>query len=357
MENREAEYCFKTIILKLFKSTKITLIERTIQISAAIVTLILAVPQFYQIFGISEIPLPIRISFLFISVTIISFITYSKFFLPHIPIYSSRFHFMENELPKFIRKSKSIKILNIAFTCILNLQYSKRFIKDKIIEDDAIFEILIVKRKRQSNDMSFLILREKDEKNWQLRKDMNVTLFQLFLFLLEELYPYEKDGRRMHYNLKIMEYPFCPVMCMYIFDDKDIIFGPYLSKDCQSIPMFHLKKRLYRPEISRAYNELNTHYAILNNPEMRNYKEYVDKFSYFDGTNDVSIHEFIDENFQKLSKYLDQTIKTKYEQYLTGEQNFEEFNDKWIKYLAEEELEGRFDAIMRNIAENIKNLE
>jgi len=286
---------------------------------------------------------------LIVSVTIISFLTYSSFFMPHIPIYPTRFHFTDDELPEFIKKAKSIKILNIAFTCILPPKKSKILIKNKIEKDDAIFEILITKRKRQENDISFLILREKDEKNWQLRKDLNIVLLELFMFLLKDLYPLQKEGRHMHYNLKIMEYPFYPVMCMYIFDDKDLIFGPYLSKDCQHIPMFHLKKRIYRKELSRAYSELNTHYSILSNPDMRGDKEYVDEFCYFDGTNNIPIHEFINDNFQELSDYLDQTRKTKYEQYLTDETNME-FHDKYIENLGKEEFEGRFDAVMRHIA-------
>lgn len=259
---------------------------------------------------------------------------------------------MENELPDFIKKAKSIKILNIAFTCILKLQNSKSFIKNRI-KDDTIFEILITKRKRQKKDFSLLILREKDEKNWQLRKDMNMALFELFIFLLEDLYPLQKEGHHMHYNIKIMEYPFYPVMCMYIFDDKDLIFGPYISKGCESIPMFHLKKRIYRQEISQAYRELNTHYSILSNPDMRRDKEYVDKFCYFDGFRNIPIHEFINDNSQKLSTYLDSTRKTRYEQYLTDEKN-KEFHDKYIEDLGDEELEGRFDAVMRHIATEIQ---
>lgn len=116
--------------------------------------------------------------------------------------------------------------------------------------------------------------------------------------------------------------------------------------------MFHLKKRIYRQELSRAYKELNTHYSILSNPDMRGDKEYVDKFCYFDGTNNIPIHEFINDNFKELSEYLDQTKINKYEQYLNDEKN-KDFHDNYINNLGKEEFEGRFDAVMRHIATNI----
>lgn len=279
--------------------------------------------------------------------------------MPKIPIYPSRYHFMENELVEFMEKAQNIKILNIAFTCIVKLENSKDFIKNKIAKDNAVFEILIIKRKRKKDDFSYLKLREDDEKSGELRKNMNSVLFELFIFMLEDLYSLPKEGcekkHQCHYNIKIMEYPFCPVMTMYIFDDKDLIFGPYISTNCNSIPMFHLKKRIFQQEISKAYNQLNTHYSILSNPNRRRDKKYIDKFCYFNGSHNISIHEFIDNNVPILTRYLNSEIKTRYEQYLTNEDN-KEFHDKYIMDLGDEELEGRFDAVMRHIENEIQKM-
>lgn len=330
-------------ILKLIEKHKTTLIERVIQLLAAVVTLILSSP----IFGVPELPLSIKISFFIVSVTIISFIIYSRFFMPRIPIYPVRFDFMENELPRFIKKADSVKILNIAFTRFKNL---KALIKDKICEDDTKFEILLAKRKREKDDISYLILRENDEGNWKkLRIDLNLTLFELFIFMLEDLYHDKKID-----NINVIEYPFYPVMCMYNFDDKDLIFGPYISKRCEDIPMFHLKNRIYKKEISKAYEVMDAHHSILNNSQnLRPDKEYVENFCYFDGNKNISIKEFINQYHKKLSEYLDTTRKAKYEQYLIGYNS--NFHDRYIEDLGkEEELEGRFDAVMRNIATEIQ---
>jgi len=258
---------------------------------------------------------------------------------------------MSNELPKFIKKANSIKISNIAFTYFLKFTEAKNLIKNKI-EGGAKFEILFTKRKRKKGDLSFFKLREDDEDNRQLRIDMNKTLFQIFLFMLNELFPIQRNGSRLHFNLQIKEFPFVPVMCMYIFDDKDLIFGPYISKDCNYIPMFHLKKRIYRKSISEAYRELNDHYIILSNSVCREDKSYVGEFCYFDGKRDISIHELINKNHQKIRAYLNQERRRDYMNYLEGINNC--FQDDIVKDLGEEELEGRFDAVMRHIVAKIE---
>ena len=203
--------------------------------------------------------------------------------------------------------------------------------------------------------MSFFKLREDDEGNRQLRIDMNKTLFQIFLFMLDELFPIQRDGASLHSNLQIKEFPFVPVMCMYIFDDKDLIFGPYISKDCNYIPMFHLKKRIYRKSISKAYTELNEHYIILSNYACRYDKSYVKHFCYFNGKSDILIHELINQKHQTLCAYLNQERRSEYMKYLEGKNNY--IQDNIVKDLGENELEGRFDAVMRDIVAKINQEE
>lgn len=280
-----------------------------------------------------------------------------KILTPKIPIYPERSHFMDYELIEFMKKAHNIKILNIAFTW-MKRDNSKIITINKIKKDNAVFEILIVKRKRLREDFSFLMLREKDERNFQLRKNMNIVLFELFIFMLEYLYPMPQNGcekgKKCHYNIKVMEYPFIPVMTMYIFDDTDLIFGPYISTNCDFIPMFHLKESKFQKEISRAYKELYTHYSILSKPNMRPDKQYVDKFCYFNGFENISIHTLIDNKAKELIDYLKPDIKTRYEQYLTDD-NDELFHDTYIRNLGDEKLEGRFDAIMRHIENRLSS--
>ena len=332
---------------ELFKRIIKSPFWQPIQIAAAIITITLAINP--PLVGI-ELSTTARFALFVISITIFSFLLYTHYFMPKIPIYPKRFDFMSNELPKFIKKANSIKISNIAFTYFLKFTEAKNLIKNKI-EGGAKFEILFTKRKRKKDDISFYILREDDEDNRQLRMDMNKTLFKLFLFMLNELFPIQRDGNRLHLNLQIKEFPFVPVMCMYIFDDKDLIFGPYISKNCNDIPMFHLKKRIYRKSISGAYRELNDHYIILSNYVCREDKSYVEKFCYFDGERDISIHELIDKKHQKLRAYLNQERRRDYMNYLEGISNC--FQDVIAKDLGEEELEGRFDAVMRDIVAKI----
>lgn len=333
---------------ELFKRIIKSPFWQPIQIAAAIITITLAIKP--PLVG-AELSTAARVALFVISIIIISFLLYARYFTPKIPIYPKRFDFMSSELPKFIKKANSIKISNIAFSYFLNFTEAKNLIKNKI-EEGAKFEILFTKRKRKKDDISFYRLREGDEDNRQLRKDMNKTLFQIFLFMLNGLFPIQRDGNRLHSNLQIKEYPFMPVMCMYIFDDKDLIFGPYLSKDCNHIPMFHLKKRIYRKSISDAYRELNDHYIILSNSVCREDKSYVDKFCYFDGKREISIHDLINEKHQNLRAHLNQEKRGDYLSYLEGENSYFQ-GDDIVKDLGEDELEGRFDAVMRHIVAEI----
>ena len=324
-----------------------------IQIAAAVITITLAIKPL--LFGI-ELSASLRLALFIISVSIISFLLYTIYFVPKVPIYPVRFDFMENELLKFLKKGNSIKILNISFTFLSQVPKSKDIIKDKINEG-AKFEVLLVRRKRKKDDTSCLKIRERDEFNPELISRFNSTLFNLFLFLLRDLYPLKgEEGERLFRNFQIKEYSFIPVMCMYIFDNKDLIFGPYISRKCDHIPLFHLKKRIYRKNILGAYTELENHYKILSDPNERRYKIYYEKFCYFDGRENKSIHDLIEEKHQELLDHLTPQKITEYEKYLIEEDN-DTFHDDIIRRLGEKEsdrFEGKFDAVMRDIVAHIR---
>ncbi|MFZ3383427.1 MAG: hypothetical protein WA144_05840 [Candidatus Methanoperedens sp.] len=351
------------IIEWLRESRMGSLILKVIEITASIVTLLLGIAPLSNLLGLPDFSWPIRILFLIIFIFIVSFMVLSKILTPKIPIYPERSHYMDYELIEFMKKAHDIKILNIAFTW-MKRPNSKQITINKIKEDNAIFEILIVKRKRRKEDFSYLLLRQDDEENYELIINMNIVLFELFIFMLESLYSINQDGcekgKRCHYNIKVIEYPFIPVMTMYIFDDTDLIFGPYISTNCNSIPMFHLKKSKFQIEISRAYDQLWLHYSILSARIPRNDKEIISSFCYFDGSRNKSIHTFIDENSEALRRYLFPTdptkpidIKIRYEQYLRDE-NDTYCNDIFFDNLGDNKLEGKFDAVMRHIENHIR---
>jgi hypothetical protein len=173
------------------------------------------------------------------------------------------------------------------------------------------------------------------------------------LFLLGDLYPLRNnDEGSLFKNFQIKEYSFAPVMCMYIFDEKDLIFGPYISRECDNIPLFHLKKRIYRKNISGAFNELELHYVTLSNPIMKN-KICANDFCYFDRKEDKSIHALIERKYSGLFNHLTPQKEAEYEDYLIWKKN-DSIPDEFIKGLAEEEKEGRFDAVMRHIVAEIE---
>jgi hypothetical protein len=169
--------------------------------------------------------------------------------------------------------------------------------------------------------------------------------------------------KKLFRKFQIKEYPFYPVMCMYIFDNNDLIFGPYIADECNRIPLFYLKKRalriggkkLFGSDISGAYRQLSHHYDILSNPSQRNDKIalYLDQFCYYDGQKNISIHEFIEKNYTNIIKILDdKQLINKYEKYLIGKTN--EFDDQISESLGKHSAEGRFDSIMRDICKGVK---
>jgi hypothetical protein len=276
-----------------------------------------------------------------------------------VPIYSRRLDFMQGDFIRFIRDSKkSVKILNIAFTVLNDLRV-KEAIKEGILKGVS-FEVLLVMRKRPDRAKlcgdpgraSILKLRMKDECNFGLIPETNRALFELFIFLLEELWPLRRDsGERLFDQFQVKEYSFIPVVCMYIFDDIDLIFGPYISLKCDHIPLIHLKNLMHGDISSAAFNEMVHHYHTLSIPT-RGDKTYISEFSYFDGDTDISIHQLIEDKNEELLEYLTVKKRHEYINYLINEGSTD-FDDDVLNSLGDFKSEGKFDAVMRNIMNNI----
>ena len=277
-----------------------------------------------------------------------------------VPIYPNRFNFMENELVDFINGSKeSVEIANIIFTILSrNINVKNVIIKKLLDPEQSIdkFEILLVKRKRRPEDISYLKMRTDDEDNHGLIPKANRTLFELFLFLLRDIYPVEKsettnNGVVAFRNFDVKEYAFAPIMCLYMFDKKDIVFGPYISALCESIPMFHIKYIDDDSSFEGAFKQLKLHYQTLSDRNARIDKQNVGRFSYFDGVINKSIHELIESHSKELNTYLDnEDLLSRYCHYLEEEPD-NKFDDETIREL--NEFEGRFDAVMRHICREL----
>jgi hypothetical protein len=331
---------------------------------------------------ISKLSPAFQTTLVILAVIIIVISIYNKYFNLKVPIYSQRDDFMDGDLITFIQKAKSIKISNISFSIFRHIDNLPDIILKKI-DDGGNFEILFTRRQRNKDEeKSYLKIRQEDESNNELIQKTNKTLFELFLFMLNDLYPLitkkipeintgnndqinkdkiKNQRKELFRKFQIKEYPFYPVMCMYIFDDNDIIFGPYIAAECNRIPLFHLKKRvlhfgkLFRSDINGAYRQLDHHYSILSTPTRRHDKSalYLDQFCYYNGIENISIHEFIETNYDKLVDHLrEKQLINKYESYLVN--NFDNnFNDQPLDNL-KNPIEGRFDAVMRDIENAIK---
>lgn len=295
-----------------------------------------------------------------------------------IPIYVHRKKFLENNLKNFINESSSnIKILNVSFTWFEHL---KDILTYKIVEDSLQFEVLLVKRKRNKNDISYLTLREKDEgREQELKILSNKTLFSIFCFLVNLA---STRGISHIKKFQVKEYDFMPAITMYIFDDKKLVFGPYIAKNCEDIPLIQIERNIKTTiknpihNIASAFNELMEHYNILsgdyedikkknkeyiqnescdaeywNNPFRWSHKECIQTFSFFDGKENRSIHKFIENNLNEIIPVLKQKSQDYYD-YLVKERNIK-FDDDIIKELGEDQFEGRFDAVMRDIYKTI----
>lgn len=322
---------------------------RTLTLTLTIITSVLTIigPQGFRLPESTFL----RFVFLVLSATFFGLFIAPQFFKPKIPIYEYRLKFMRYYLTKFIRESKeTVKILNILATWLEHLEEE---IRNKIIKDDVYFEILLLKRRRKKDDMSYFSLRESDEDRYEeLVRGLNKTLFSVFRFLISLASESKKDGSSFIHKLQLKEYAFLPVICEYIFDEKILVFGPYIAKNCNFIPLVQLEKNIKSPldGISTAFDELLDHYKILSEPERRLDKEYIEFFSFFDGTDNKSIHEFIEHDYKKIDAILSENSK-KYLEYLDGK--IDDFNDQYVEAIGKNNLEGRFDAVIRDIKNQI----
>ena len=270
-----------------------------------------------------------------------------------VPIYPKRLEFMDFILPELMQRAQiSVKILNIAFTILKNDQI--RDIIQTKLNKGVKFEVLLAMRKGHEQGKfpgktSYLNLRLRDECNVALISDTNQALFTIFLFLLESIWPL---GEKAFNNFQIKEYSFVPVVCIYIIDDKDLIFGPYISIKCDNIPLIHLKKEIGSDSASKAFYEMTRHYEILSNHNTRTDKSYIKEFSFFDGNNEISIHKLIQDKSEMLKDHLTEEKKMEYFDYLVN-MNSKKFNDVFLNHLGNFKCEGKFDAVMRHILKNI----
>ncbi|MCK9565463.1 MAG: hypothetical protein M0Q43_05380, partial [Methanothrix sp.] len=247
----------------------------------------------------------IIILLIFLSV-LVTLLFAPRLFPPRIPIFEYRMKFMNYYLKKFLRESKdSVVFLNIASTWFSNIEDE---IKSKIEGKNTFcVEFLLLKRIRIPKEQSYFALRERDEglPPGDLVKKSNITLYSLFRFLLK----LAEERPTLIHNFRVREYKFMPVMCEYIFDGKKIVFGPYISKDCNFIPLFEIKKNSKKPGsgISLAFGQIEEHYRILRGDKgLRQNDSYVPIFSYWDGDNNKSIHKFIEKNTpQKIERVLE----------------------------------------------------
>lgn len=296
-------------------------------------------------------PRYITILLIFLSV-LVTLLFAPRLFSSRIPIFEYRMKFMNYYLKKFLRESKeSVVFLNIASTWFSNIEDE---IKSKIEGNNNFWvEFLLLKRIRTDTEQSYFDLRERDEglPFGDLMKKSNITLYSLFRFLLK----LAEERPKLIHNFRVREYKFMPVMCEYIFDGNKIVFGPYISKDCNFIPLFEIKKNSKKPGsgISLAFGQIDEHYRILRGDKgHRQNDSYVPIFSYWDGHDNKSIHEFIETNTpQRIEKILDKYDGI-YLKYLQGDDN-SKLSDDIISALGASGLEARFDAVMRDINRKI----
>ena len=291
------------------------------------------------------------LSVIFLTLFLISVLFLRK---QRIPIYEHRRKFLDNNLKYFIKMSKrNVRILNVLFTWFEGLE---NVIINKIVNENLYFEILLVKRKRKDEDLSYITFRENDEdRKGELKPILNKTLFKIFCFLVDLA---STKGIQYIRKFQVKEYDFMPVTTMYIFDDNKLIFGPYIAKNCSDIPLIQLERSLKTSiknplyDMNSAFDELMEHYDILSGEKKRDNKEYIETFSYFDGAKNQSVHELIESNVNDIKSILE-SEHAEYYDYLADIKN-KEFDDDEIRILGEDNFEGRFDAVLRDIIKKIK---
>lgn len=319
--------------------------------------LILLVTFIITIVALFSYPVNIIIVIIFSVVSIIliliSISMYLWFSKTKIPI-SSRSDFTNTDLKKHIdESSKSIKIL-----CIF-LTWSEKLIPwifEKLQRDQSIrIELLLVKRKRKPSDISYIRMREEDElKRKQYVPEINRTLWGLFT----NLFDMHRNHKGVIGNLEVKEYDFMPALCMYIFDNQKLIFGPYIAKPCDDIPMMEINAPKKMDDLTSdnclAFSELMKHYEILSGRDFYGNKDYPFRFCYYDGTNNISIHLMIENNVQQLNDILTPRKRLEFLDFLIGKTDT--FEDNIMADLKEDRNEGRFDAVLRHISDLILNV-
>lgn len=291
----------------------------------------------------------LTLSSVLIFVSVSTYIWFSK---NRIPI-SNRFDFTNRDLKKNIDNStESIRIL-----CIF-LTWSKKIIPwifDKLKKDENVkIELLLVKRKRKPDDVSFIRLRENDELKCQRYvPEINTTLWDLFASLFD-MYLQKKKNIR---NLEVKEYEFMPCLCMYIFDNRKLVFGPYIAKECDTIPMMELNSfpgaETIAPENCVAFSELMKHYNVLSGrgKYRRGNKDYPFRFCYYDGLCNIPVHLMIENNASQLLDILTPQKRVEYLNFLIG--GNDTFEDGFMSDLHEDRNEGRFDALLRYLSDRL----
>jgi hypothetical protein len=292
----------------------------------------------------------IVLSLIFLILSIVVYLWFNK---DRIPI-TSRFNFTIGDLKNYISKSsKSIKILCIFLTwadILIPLIF-----ENLELDHHIKIEILLVKRKRKPSDISYIKMREDDEDDLmraQYVPEINKTLWLLFTNLLD-MHLHQPGIIR---NLEIKEYEFMPSVCMYIFDDKKLVFGPYIAKICNKIPMMEINSsaglKFMSSENCLAFSELSKHYKILSGRDLRGNKDYPFRFCYYDGTNNISIHLLIENNTHQLNTILTRQTRDDYQEFLIGRNDT--YKDKIMSDLLNDCNEGRFDAVLRHISDRLE---
>lgn len=286
------------------------------------------------------------ISAIFITISILSYLS-PRIFVHRIPIYESRTKFLQHYFKKFIDESKySVVIINIIFTWFSEIEGD--LLKKLKDNDNFRFEVLLLKRIREPGERSYLLLREQDEgvPLEHLVKQSNLGLYLMFKFLVK----LSKEDININ-SVQVKEYGFMPSVCAYIFDERKLVFGPYISKNCDRIPMFEIEQDTKNADsdISLSFEEIIKHSKILKGKTSKHLKEkFVERFSYWDGQ-DRSIHDFIGNRDATIIEDILNANDDKYKTYLQGK-IYTELDDDIIQAFEDNcPLEVRFDAVIRDI--------
>lgn len=283
---------------------------------------------------------------------------------------TSYFHFQKNQIPTIKRSfftneqlEKKIQDSKISIQFVFIYMQRLDFIMEAIIKKmrkdrKFVVELYIVKRKRIPYETSYLRLRQADEySNNDSVKGMNKNLFEIFTTLLD----YSHDNLITIRNFQVKEYDFMPSICLYIFDKQDLVFGPYIAKTCEDIPLIEIRGSPYKDwpanpanDVVSAYINIKTHFKILGGtypkkPRMN--KQYPRRFSFWDGYHNVPLHALIMSCSDELNNLLSGMNLISFSDFL--EEDNELFRDDIMDALGIDSDEGRFDALMRHLSDSL----